>query len=351
MKEILIGNKKIGGENPVFIIAELSANHLQDYDLAVKTIEAAKDVGADAIKLQTYTPDTITLDSDKDYFKIKQGTVWDGKTLYQLYNEAYTPWDWQPKLKSLADNLGLIFLSSPFDKTAVDFLEDIDVPAYKIASFEITDLPLIEYVASKGKPLIISTGIAKLSEIEEAIDVCKKTGNDQIILLKCTSSYPTPLEDVNLKTMVDLSKKFDCPVGLSDHTLGITVPIAAAALSACIIEKHLILNRDLGGPDSSFSLEVEEFRETIQAVRNVEKALGEITYELSNKTKNNRKFSRSLFIVKDIKAGEVFSDDNVKSIRPSNGLPPKMIHQIIGKKAVRDCEKGTPLSMDLLVGE
>ncbi len=351
MKQIMFGNKLIGEGKPVFIIAELSANHLQDYDLAAKTIEAAKEIGADAIKLQTYTPDTITIDSDNDYFKIKHDTIWDGKTLYQLYEEAYTPWDWQPKLKQIAESLGLIFFSSPFDKTAVDFLEEMNVPAYKIASFEITDLPLIEYVASKGKPIIISTGIAKLTEIEEAIATCKKVGNDDIILLKCTSSYPTPLEEVNLKTMVDLSKRFDCLVGLSDHTLGVSVPIAAASLGACVIEKHLILDRTLGGPDASFSLEPTEFKTLIESIRDAEKALGEVSYDLTEKTQKNRKFARSLFIVKDIKEGETFTHENVRSIRPSDGLPPKLLNEIIGKKAKEDCIRGTPLNFDLITDE
>ncbi len=257
---ITIKNKKIGKNFPVFIIAEMSANHLQKFDNAVKLIKAAKEAGADAIKLQTYTPDTITIDCNNDYFQIKQGTLWDGQSLYELYKKAYTPWEWQPKLKEIAESEDLICFSSVFDKTAVDFLEKINVPAYKIASFEITDIPLIEYAASKGKPIIISTGIATLSDIEEAVNACKRMGNDQIALLKCTSTYPAPSEEINLKTIPNLADAFKTVVGLSDHTLGISVPIASVALGACIIEKHLTLDRSLGGPDAAFSLEPNEFK-------------------------------------------------------------------------------------------
>lgn len=341
--EIKIENRLVGDCHPVYIIAELSANHCQDFDLAVKTIQAIKKSGADAVKLQTYTPDTITIDSDNEYFQIDQGTLWDGKTLYQLYQEAYTLWEWQPKLKEIAEELGLIFLSSPFDRTAVDFLEEMNVPAYKVASFEITDIPLIEYVASKGKPVIISTGIATLADIEEAVNACKKMGNRQIALLKCTSAYPAPLEEVNLRTIPNLADTFNTVVGLSDHTLGISVPIAAVALGAKIIEKHFILNRNMGGPDAAFSMEPHEFRSMVEAVREVEKALGTVNYNLTEKTKKSRDFSRSLFIVNDIKAGESFTEDNVRSIRPGFGLHPRYLEQIIGKNARKDIEKGTPL--------
>lgn len=343
IKEVFIGD-----ESPVFIIAELSANHLQDFDLAVRTIKAMKEAGADAVKLQTYTADTMTLDYDNEYFQIKQGTLWDGKTLYQLYQEAYTPWEWQPELKRLAEDLGLICFSSPFDKTAVDFLEGMNVPAYKVASFEITDIPLIEYIASKGKPIIISTGIASLAEIEEAINACKKMGNDHIALLKCTSEYPTPLEDVNLRTIPDMRERFGTVIGLSDHTLGISVPIAAVAIGANIIEKHFILDRKLGGPDSAFSLEPEEFRAMVKSVRESEKALGEVSYELTEKIKKSRVFSRSLFVVEDMKAGETFTEINIKSIRPGFGLPPKHLMEILGKKAIEDIKKGTPLHWSLV---
>lgn len=343
-----IGDRIIGENYPAFIIAELSANHLQDFDLAVKTIKAAKEAGADAVKLQTYTPDTITIDSDNEYFRIKQGTLWDGKTLYQLYQEAYTPWEWQPELKKLAENIGIICFSSPFDKTAVDFLEQMNVPAYKVASFEITDIALIEYIASKGKPIIISTGIASLAEIEEALNACKRMGNNQIALLKCTSEYPTPLEDVNLRTIPDMRKRFGTVVGLSDHTLGISVPIAAVALGAKIIEKHFILDRKLGGHDSAFSLEPEEFAAMVKSVRESEKALGKVSYELTEKIKKSREFSRSLFVVEYMKAGETFTETNIKSIRPGFGLSPIHLNEILGKKAIGDIKKGTPLEWSLI---
>ncbi len=343
-----IGNFEIGKENRVFIIAELSANHNQDYDIAVESIKAIKDCGADAVKLQTYTADTLTIDSDKDYFKIQQGTVWDGTTLYQLYKRAYTPWEWQPKLKKYAEELGLECFSSPFDKSAVDFLEKMNVPAYKIASFEIVDIPLIEYVASKGKPIIISTGIAAEDEIKDAVDACRKKGNDQIALLKCTSEYPAPIEDANLKTIPALAKKFNTIVGLSDHTLGRTVPVAAVAIGAQIIEKHFILDKKLGGPDAEFSLEPNEFKKMINEIHLVEKALGTISFDLTEKIKKSRTFARSLFAVEDIKVGEVFSESNIRSIRPSNGISPKHLKTILGKKATRDIEKGTPLSWDLV---
>lgn len=343
-----IDKREIGEGGPVFIIAELSANHLGNFDLAVETINAIKDSGADAVKFQTYTPDTITLDSQNEYFQIKQGTIWDGKNLHDLYQDAYMPWEWQPKLKKIAEKLGLIVFSSPFDKTSVDFLEDMDMPAYKIASFEITDIPLIEYVSSTGKPIIISTGIAELCDIELAVKTCKKEGNDQIALLKCTSSYPAPLEEINLNTIPNLKEIFSTVVGLSDHTLSNSVPVASIALGAKIIEKHFILDRGLGGPDADFSLEPEEFKNMVKSVKEVEKALGNVSYELTEKTRNSREFSRSLFAVKDVKKGEKFTEDNVKSIRPGFGLHPKYISDIIGKMASKDISKGTPLKWDLI---
>ena len=346
--KLKIGNKSIGNNHPVFIIAELSANHLQNFDLAVDTIKAMKESGADAVKLQTYTPDTITIDSDNEYFQIDQGTLWDGKTLYQLYQEAYTQWDWQPKLKEIAEELGLICFSSPFDRTAVDFLEDMNVPAYKVASFEITDIPLIKYIASKGKPVIISTGIATLADIEEAVNACRRMGNEQIALLKCTSAYPAPLEECNLRTIPNMADTFNTVVGLSDHTLGISAPIASVALGARIIEKHFILDRKMGGPDAAFSMEPDEFRSMVDAVRDVEKALGTVNYDLTEKTIKSREFSRSLFVVGDIKAGEPFTEENVRSIRPGFGLHPRYYGQILGKKARIYIKKGTPLRWDLL---
>ena len=346
--DLSIGNRKIGGNNPVFIIAELSANHNQKYNIAVETIKAAKNAGADAIKFQTYTPDTITLDCDNDFFKIKQGTIWDGKTLFKLYQEAYTPWEWQPKLKCIAEDLGLICFSSPFDKTAVDFLENINVPAYKVASFEITDIPLIKYIASKGKPIIISTGIATLADIEEAVNACREIGNAQIALLKCTSSYPAPIEEANLLTIPNMYETFGVEVGLSDHTMGSTVALASVVLGAKIIEKHFIMDRSLGGPDASFSMEPQEFITMVNSIRDVEKAMGTVCYNLSDQSKKNREFSRSLFIVKNIKAGELFTEDNVRSIRPGFGLHPRHLNEVYGKKSKMDLKKGTPLQFNMI---
>jgi len=343
-----IDDIQIGEKLPVFIVAELSANHLQKFDNAVKIIKAAKEAGADAIKLQTYTPDTITIDCNNEYFQIKQGTLWDGQSLYELYKKAYTPWEWQPKLKEITESEGLIFFSSVFDRTAVDFLEKINVSAYKIASFEITDIPLIEYVALKAKPVIISTGIATFSDIEEAVNACKRMGNKQIALLKCTSAYPAPLEEINLKIIPNLANTFKAVVGLSDHTLGISVPIASVALGACIIEKHLTLDRALGGPDAAFSLEPEEFKAMVKSIREVEKALGEVSYDLTEKMKRSREFSRSLFVVKDMKAGEIFTEENIRSIRPGYGLHPKYLKGILCKKAIKNIKKGIPLRWELI---
>ncbi len=345
---IEIGGRRIGEGESVFVVAELSANHLQDLDLALKTIEAIKESGADAVKLQTYTPDTITLNVKNEHFMIKEGTLWDGQYLYDLYKKAYTPWEWHEKLFNFARELGLVCFSSPFDKTAVDFLEGLGTPAYKVASFEIVDIPLIEYIASKGKPIIISTGIATLSDIEEAINACKRAGNEQIILLKCVSEYPTPYEDANLRTIPNMRETFGVPVGLSDHTLGIAVPIASVALGAVMVEKHFILDRNLGGPDSAFSLEPEEFKAMVSAIRQVEKALGKVSYELTERQKAMRKFSRSLFVAKDMKAGEVFTEENVRSVRPGVGLHPKYLRDILGRRARFDIKAGTPLSWELV---
>jgi pseudaminic acid synthase len=345
---IKIQNKTIHKSSSTFIIAEMSANHLQSFDNAVKIIKAAKEAGADAIKLQTYTPDTITIDCDNDCFQIKQGTIWDGTTLHKLYEEAYTPWEWQPKLKKIAEEEGLICFSSPFDKTAVDFLEEMNVPAYKVASFEITDIPLIEYIASKGKPIIMSTGIATLADIEEAVNACKRMGNEQIILLKCTSAYPAPFEDINLNTIPNIRQAFKTIVGLSDHTMGYAVAVASVALGAKVIEKHFTLDRSLGGADAAFSMEPHEFKEMVKAIREVEKALGEVSYELTEKMKRSREHSRSLFAVKDIKVGEKFTEENVKSIRPGFGMHPKHINNIVDKTASVDIKKGTPLNWNLI---
>lgn len=343
-----IGNFKINDKSPCFIIAELSANHGHDINIAKETIKAAKECGADAIKLQTYTADTITIDCDNEYFQINQGTLWDGTTLYKLYQEAYTPWEWQKELKEYAESLGLVCFSSPFDQTAVDFLEDLDVPAYKVASFEINDIPLIEYIASKGKPIIISTGIATLEDIELAVETCKKAENDNIILLKCTSQYPAKLEDANLNTMVDLKERFGVTVGLSDHTMDIEVPITAVALGAKVIEKHFILDRSIGGPDADFSLDKKEFKAMVDSVRKAEKAMGIVSYDLDEKKMKSREFSRSLFIVKDVKKGDVITEDNVRSIRPGYGLHTKYYDEVLGKKFNDDLKKGTPLSFDVI---
>jgi pseudaminic acid synthase len=332
-----------GLKNRLLIIAELSANHNQNFDLAIDTIKAAKEVGADGIKIQTYTPQTMTIDCKNEYFTLNSGTIWDGKTYYELYQEAYTPWEWHKELKEYAESIGLLFFSTPFDKTAVDFLEELDVPIYKIASFEVMDIPLIEYAASKGKPMIISTGIATLSEIGDAVEACKRVGNDQIMLLKCTSSYPARIEDANLKTMVNMRETFGVEVGLSDHTMGATVSIAAATLGARMIEKHFILDRSIGGPDATFSMEPQEFKHMAIAVREAEQAIGKIDYSLDERKTNNRVIGRSLFVVEDIKEGEVLTEKNIRSIRPGNGLAPKYYTQVMGRKATRSLKRGTPL--------
>jgi pseudaminic acid synthase len=340
-----IGKYNIDDESPVFIIAELSANHNQDKEIALETIRAAKRAGADAIKLQTYTPDTLTIDCDNDFFQINQGTLWDGKTLYELYKEAYTPWEWHEDLFRVAKEEGLICFSSPFDKTAVDFLEQFDPPAYKIASFEIQDIPLIEYTASKGKPIILSTGIAEKEDIELAIETCKKVGNNEIVLLKCTSAYPALPEEANLRTIPAYKEIFKIVPGLSDHTIGSTVPIASVVLGAKVIEKHFILNKSIGGPDADFSLDEKEFKLMVDSIRNTEKALGRVSFEISEKVKANRKFARSLFVVEDIKFGEVITNNNVRAIRPGYGLHPKFLNQIKGLKVNQTIKKGTPLNL------
>ncbi|MEP1034519.1 pseudaminic acid synthase [Ekhidna sp.] len=338
-----IGNYKIDEHSPVFIIAELSANHNHDKEIALKTIYAAKKAGADAIKLQTYTPDTLTIDCDNEYFQINQGTLWDGKTLYDLYKEAFTPWDWHEDLFLEAKKLGLECFSSPFDNSSVDLLESLGAPAYKIASFEIQDIPLIQYAASKGKPMILSTGIATLNDIELALEACKKMDNQDVVLLKCTSSYPAPISLANLRTMVDFRTRFNIPVGLSDHTIGNIVPTTSTALGARVIEKHFILDKSIGGPDADFSLDPTEFRSMVDSVRSVEESLGDITYEISEKVKKNQKFARSLFIVKNVQKGEKFTPENVRSIRPGYGLHPKYYEDVIGSTAKRNIQRGTPL--------
>jgi len=347
MPAINIGQRRIGAGEPVYIVAEMSANHHQDFEAAVKILQAAKDGGADAVKLQTYTPDTITLDCRNDYFQIK-GTIWEGRNLYDLYREAFTPWEWQPKLKAIADELGLDLFSTPFDHTAVDFLERMAVPAYKIASFELVDLPLIQRVARTGKPLIMSTGMATLAEIDEAVRAARAAGAREIALLKCTSAYPAAPAAMHLRTIPHLAEAFGVPVGLSDHTLGISVPVAAVALWACIVEKHLTLSRSRPGPDPAFSLEPGEFKEMVAAIRVAEQALGEVRYDLTEQEAASRVFRRSLFVVADMKAGETFTPENVRSIRPGHGLAPKYLPEVLGKRAAAAIPKGTPLSFHLV---
>jgi pseudaminic acid synthase len=344
----VIHNRPIGPGNPAYIIAELSANHNQSYEQAVKLVHAAKEAGADAVKLQTYTADTLTVQSDQSYFRIGGGTLWDGRTLYDLYQEAYTPWDWQPKLKKIANDLELDLFSSPFDASAIDFLETMHVPAYKIASFELTDIPLIQRAAHTGKPLIISTGMATLSEIADAVQAANVAGASQIALLKCNSAYPAPVEEMNLRTISHLSEAFNVPVGISDHTLGIAVPIAAVTLGACIIEKHFTLARADGGPDSAFSLEPDEFRLMVDTVRVAERSLGHVNYSPTPAETASRTLRRSLFVVKDVQKGECFTEESVRSIRPGHGLPPKYMDQVIGRFAVKDIQRGTPVSWDLI---
>lgn len=339
-----IGNYEINTTSKVFIIAELSANHNGSITTAIETIKAAKRAGADCIKFQTYTADTITIDSNKEDFLIK-GTIWEGKNLYELYQEAYTPWDWHAELFRVAEEAGLVCFSSPFDKTAVDFLEKLNVPAYKIASFEITDIPLIEYVASKGKPVIISTGIAVNEDIELALEACYRMGNHDIALLKCTSSYPAPIDEANMCMVKDLSERYKVVSGLSDHTMGATVPIVATCFGAKIIEKHFILDRSIGGPDASFSMDEEEFTAMVKAVREAESAIGKVDYTLTEKQKKGKDFSRSLYVVKDIKAGEVITEESVRSIRPGYGLHPRYYAQALGSKAIKNFEKGDRFEM------
>jgi len=335
---------KIGSFNlekdGIFIIAELSANHNGKLQNALDAIKAAKDIGADCIKLQTYTADTITLDCKKNDFMINHGTLWDGRYLYDLYKEASTPWDWHKKLFEYARSIDIDIFSSPFDKTAVDFLEQFNPTAYKIASFEITDYELIRYTAAKGRPMIISTGIASFDEIQDAVDICRSEGNNDIVLLKCSSAYPSKLEDANLITIPNLLEEFGVVPGFSDHTLGITAPIVAASIGAKVIEKHFIVDKSVGGVDADFSLEKEEFREMILAVRDVEKLIGKVDYSMTEKKKKSRQHSRSLYVVKDIKKGDIFTLENIKSIRPGYGMHPKYLGDILGAVSERTYEFG-----------
>jgi N-acetylneuraminate synthase len=344
-----IAGRRIGEKFPVYVIAEVSANHNGNYEDAVRIARAAADAGSDALKLQTYTPDTITIPSDREEFRVAGGTLWDGRTLHDLYAEAFMPWEWQPELKKLANDLGMDCFSSAFDCTAVDFLEDMGVPAHKVASFEIVDLQLIERMARTGKPLIISTGMATLEEIEEALRTARQAGADEIALLKCTSAYPAPPEEMNLRTIPEMARRFKVPVGLSDHTMGIAAAVAAVALGACIIEKHLTLSRSIPGPDSAFSLEPHEFRAMVEAVRIAEKALGEVRFGGSGKEGSSLAFRRSLFVVEDVQPGEIFTAANVRSIRPGNGLHTRYLKDVLGKRAARRIKRGTPLNWDFVV--
>lgn len=334
--------------NKTLIIAELSANHNGRKEVAIDTIKAAKRAGADAIKIQTYTADTITLNCHTDDFKINQDTLWDGRYLYDLYKEAYTPWEWHEELFYMAKEEGLICFSSPFDKTAVDFLESLNNPIYKIASFEITDIPLIEYIASKGKPIIISTGIAMLEDIELALEACRKQMNNDITLLKCTSAYPAPINDANLRMISDMRERFGVKVGLSDHTMGSDVAIAAVALGAEVVEKHFIIDRSIGGPDAEFSMNKEEFASMVQSIRNVEEAIGRVKYPTDSSCIKGREFSRSLYVTKNMKKGDLITEDSVRSVRPGFGLHPKYLSKIIGRQVNRDIEKGMRVSFDLM---
>ena len=343
---LTIGRHRIGPGEPVYLVAEISANHKQKFEQALLLLQAAKEAGADAVKLQTYTPNTLTIPSNREFFRVGGGTLWDGRTLYDLYRAAYTPWEWQPRLKEAAEELGLAFFSTAFDPSAVDFLEGMGVPVHKVASFEIVDIPLVEKMAGTGKPLILSTGMATLQEIEEALRAARKGGAEEIALLKCNSAYPAPPEEMNLRAIPHLAETFGVPVGLSDHTLGISVPVAAVALGACIVEKHFILSRSDGGPDSAFSVEPHEFKAMVQAIRIAEKALGEVRLGLNPSEEKSKIFRRSLFVVQDVKAGETFTDENVRSIRPGMGLHPRHLKEILGRAARKDVERGTPLAWE-----
>lgn len=351
MREVAIDGRKIGMGHPAYIIAEMSANHLQDLGRAKDIIRAARESGADAVKLQTYRPDTLTLDVRGEEFLATPGSPWDGMNLYELYQTSYTPWEWHEELFGYARELGITCFSTPFDLTAVDFLHGFDLPAYKIASYEINDIPLIRRAAREGKPMILSTGIAGLEDIARAVEACHTEGNEQLILLKCVSEYPTPYEDLNLRTMGNMGEVFGCLVGLSDHSLGNCVSIASVALGGTVIEKHFTLSREDGGPDAMFSMEPAELERLVSDVRNTEKALGQVTYELTDRQKKSRERSRSLYIAKDIRKGEAFTRDNVKSIRPGYGLHTKHYEEILGRHAREDLKKGTPLKWKYIGNE
>ena len=342
MKRFRLGDREIGGESPCFIIAEISANHGGSLDKALEAIRAAAGAGADAVKVQTFRADGVTIDSDKNYFRIDSGTSWDGQNLFRLYQQAEMPWEWQPELKKEADSLGLVFLSTATNKESTDFIEEMGCPGFKIASFEITDHELIRYVASKGKPVLFSKGIATIQEIQEAIAICQSEGNHHIALLQCTSSYPAPLNEANLRIIPNLADTFDVVPGLSDHTLGILAPIIAVSMGARIIEKHFIADKSLDSPDADFSMDPREFQELVTAVRDTEKALGKVDYELSERSVRSRGFARSLFVVADIEEGESFTAENVRAIRPGDGLHPRHLTEVLGRRARFRIERGEP---------
>ena len=345
-KSIAIGNKVISSDSPCYIIAEVSANHKQDISVARETVVAAAEAGADAVKFQTYTPDTLTFNSDSEVFRIDHGTAWDGRTLHSIYSEGYMPWEWHEELFGLANSLGIAAFSSPFDPTAVDYLANLDVPAFKIASFEIVDLPLIRYVAQQGKPVLISTGIARRADIEAAIAACREAGNNQLIVLKCTSSYPAPANELNLHTIPAIAREFDVIPGYSDHTMSSTAAIAAVTLGARVLERHITLDRESGGLDAGFSTTAAEFKQLVDQIRELEIGLGSETFELSDSGANSRRFSRSLFVIADVKKGDRITEENVRSIRPNDGLPPAMLPEVLGKIFTRDIQPGTPLRIE-----
>ena len=349
MKTLEINGRKIGDGYPAYIIAEMSGNHAGSIERAKEIIRAAKEAGADCVKIQTYTPDTITIDCNNEYFHIEDGT-WEGENLYSLYGKAYTPWEWHEELKKEAERVGIDFFSTPFDNTSVDFLEKLDFSFYKIASFEMIDLPLLQYVASKGKPIIMSTGMGSIEEIREAVEAIYKTGNKQLALMKCSSAYPAKVEEMNLATIADMKAQFQLPVGLSDHSMGSLSAEVAVAIGASIIEKHFCLSREIENPDSSFSMTPEEFKQMVEAVRTVEKAKGIVDYGVEEQERTNIKFRRSLFVVEDIKAGEIFTGKNVRSIRPGYGMKPKFLPDVLGKTALVDIKRGEPLRPEMIKG-
>lgn len=346
-KEFKVGNKVLDENSPAYIIAEMSANHGGSLDRALELVRVAKEIGADCIKIQTYTADTLTIDSNKEYFNIKKGT-WTGENLYKLYEQAHTPWEWQKTLKEEADKIGIDFLSTPYDFSSVDFLEELEVDFYKIASFELIDIPLVKYIASKKKPIIMSTGMATLGEIEEAVNAIRDEGNEALCLLRCSSAYPAASEDMKLKIMDLLSKTFDVKIGLSDHSMDSIGAIAAVAMGAKVIEKHFCLSRDIETADSSFSMEPEEFKKMVADIRQTEKVMGNTSFRLSEKEKGNRMFRKSIFVVKDIKQGEIYTEENIRIIRPGYGLAPKHYQEILGKKASKDIEWGEPIEWNMI---